>query len=260
MLGLATSRLRGLPDFLIIGAQRAGTTSLHKYLMRHAGTARPTRKEIHYFDRYFDLGELWYRSHFPLRSRLRRGDATRVITGEATADYLFHPLVPERARHLVPEARLIVVLRNPVERAYSGWRLMQRTGIDRRPFDEAVRRELEVLTISADQRPSPSIGEYLARGLYATQLERLFRFFPQDRVLLLSSEDLFGRPASVMNVVQDFLGLERRELGPFEPMNSAPGPRLDPVLGAELADFFRPHNERLYELVSRDFRWVERNG
>src|SRR5215470_750369 len=125
----ATASARALPDFLIIGAQKAGTTSLYAYLTAHRDVRPAGRKEVHYFDLGFtagaELGEGWYRSMFPLRARLAldgRRTGRPVRTGEASPYYLFHPAAPQRAAALVPEARLLVLVRDPVERAWSHYR------------------------------------------------------------------------------------------------------------------------------------------
>jgi hypothetical protein len=105
-----------LPDFVIIGAQKCGTSSLYHLLTRHPHVERAATKELHFFDLLFDEGIEWYRQCFP-PPKLK--DGRRTIHGEATPGYLFHPLVPERMAEAVPQARLIALLRNPANRAYS---------------------------------------------------------------------------------------------------------------------------------------------
>src|SRR6187397_1377370 len=120
--GRATSSLRALPDFLILGAQKAGTTALYSYLRRHPAIVGPSWKEVSFFDRHYARGEAWYRGNFPTRLRhalAERRAHARAIAGEASPSYVFHPSAPERVAALVPDARLIALVRNPIDRALS---------------------------------------------------------------------------------------------------------------------------------------------
>jgi hypothetical protein len=137
-----------LPDFIIIGAQRCGTTSLYNYLTQHPLILSALRKEVHYFDNNFHKGVSWYQAFFPLIS-LRNGYAKILsidnshLTGEATPYYLFHPLTPKRIAGLLPQVKLIVILRNPVDRAYSHFLHATRMGFETLSFKEAIAREAE---------------------------------------------------------------------------------------------------------------------
>lgn len=253
--GLLTSPLRALPDFLIIGTQRGGTSALYRYLSLHPQILPASRKEIHYLDRWFGRGDLWYRSHFPTRRRLA---GRAALTGEATPNYLFYPPAAQRARQLVPEARLIVLLRDPVDRAHSAWRLMVAGGYESLSFEEAIRREPERIgSADGSDQPSPALFRYsyVSRGHYAEQLERWFGFFPRESFLVLSSEDLFQRPDLVCHQVLEFLGLPAQADIVLDRTYSAEGPPIAPDLAARLREHFREPNLRLYELVGRDFGW-----
>ena len=129
----ATADLRGRPHFVILGTQRGGTSSLFRWLNAHPDVLRPTRKEIHYFDIHYDKGARWYRSQFPLA---RRGK----VTGEASPYMLYHPLAPARAARGLPRTtRLIVLLREPVERTVSDYWFSRR----RRRFEtESLERAI----------------------------------------------------------------------------------------------------------------------
>jgi hypothetical protein len=257
---LATSRARALPDFLVIGAQRAGSTSLFDYLCRHPQVASPSHKEIHFFDQNFFRGEGWYRSHFPPRARLRRLSA---VTGEASPYYMFHPQAARRAAAAVPEARLIALLRNPVDRAYSHYQLARRGGHERLGFREALEQESDRLAGEAEQigadpgyRSTPHRHlSYLARGLYAEQLERWLAVYPRDRMLVLRSEDLFAAPATAYAETLAFLGLPEHELDAFPRRNWARYDELDAATREWLVEYYREPNRRLYELLGRDFGW-----
>src|SRR5919201_6138602 len=145
---VATSPLRRLPGFLILGTRRGGTTSLFNYLLEHPSVAplfpsAQNIKGVHYFDKQHAKGRAWYRSHFPtvIFSAFWRVRGYRMIAGEASPYYLFHPWAPQRAHELVPHAKLIVLLRNPVDRAYSHYRERVRNGVEDLTFEEAIERE-----------------------------------------------------------------------------------------------------------------------
>jgi Sulfotransferase domain len=252
--------VRILPSFLVIGAQRAGTTSLFVYLSQHPHVAGPTSgdgtvswpKELHFFDKRFSLGLDWYRTFFPLvparqLARLRGRD---LVAGEATPSYLFHPEAPERVAACLPEVRLIAILRNPIERAYSHYQKRRRMGREHLSFQRAVESE-ERPGRKPDRRRS-----YLARGLYAEQLERWLAYFPREKLLVLRSEDLMADPAGVYAKVVDFLALERWQPESFVLRNRASYAPIDPALRARLEERFTEPNLRLARLLGRDFGWT----
>jgi len=265
-----TAGLRALPDFLVVGGQRCGTDSLFKDLGLHPCVIPATRKEVSYFTRHFAMGEAWYRAHFPTRARLalrRRRVGARVACFEATPDYLFHPLAPERAARLVPDARLIALLRDPVERAYSHYRHMVRLGFEDLSFDEAIACEEErTAPDRARLRNDPLVHpaqllrySYAARGSYAEQLERWFAHYRRDQVLVVSSEDFFHRPAAAFAGVLEFLELPAWQPDAF-PNYSQPQPGTgergpSEATKAHLARYFAPQNEQLSALLGRDMAW-----
>jgi len=275
---MRSARLRTLPDFLIIGTQRGGTSSLFIYLARHPCVLRSLRKETEYFSRRYALGPEWYRAHFPIRSvaAWRRWRGGRPLTFEATPDYLFHPYAAERARDVVPEAKLIVLLRDPVERAVSHYRHMVRLGFETLPFREAI--EVEARRTAADlealrrdplhQARDLLRFSYVARGRYAEQLERWMEVFPRDRFLIVRSEDLFRDPGAVYERVITFLGLPLWRPRVFPNVTVAraktsslpPFAEVTPDARARLREAFAPHDERLYALIGRDFGWELRSG
>src|SRR5215213_1565056 len=133
---IETAHLRQLPNFIIIGAQRGGTTSLYRYLTEHPSIGAAYRKEVHFFDRHFDKGMAWYLAHFPARGEF-------PIVGEASPFYLFHPAVPGRIHAAVPQARFIALLRNPIDRAYSQYHMKSRHDLETLSFEDALAQEGE---------------------------------------------------------------------------------------------------------------------
>jgi len=272
---LPSAWVRILPDFLVIGVMRGGTSSLYNYLIQHPCILPTTRKEVHYFDAIDQkisiklCGIYWYRAHFPTRfvKQKRASQCThRLITGEATPYYIFHPKAPVRIRSLLPEVKLIVLLRNPVDRAYSHYHHSVRKGYERLSFIEAIKREMEWLESGQGVGPwapfpdafSHQHFSYLSRGLYAQQLKRWYELFPRKQILVLSSEQMFVNPDQVLRQVFDFLELPSISIPDTTPRNIGGYSPMSADVRRWLAKFFEPHNQELYELLGVDFGWEER--
>lgn len=259
-----TSALRVLPDFLIIGAQKAGTTSLYVYLREHPKVKRALVKEVHFFDNHFGRGEAWYRAHFATMMERWRGDF--LVTGEATPYYLFYPLAAPRAKQIVPKVKIIVMLRNPVDRAYSHYYHQVRLKLEELTFEQAIEQEATRLVgefekiILDDEYYSFAFQNYsyLARGMYAEQLERWFRFFPREQFLILDSSAFYRDTARTLDRVLKFLGVppDTAMSGQtFAIKNDGSYAPMDAGVRAQLTDFFAPHNERLFALLEQEFDW-----
>lgn len=264
---LPTAPWRALPEFLIIGAAKAGTTAVFNYLEQHPLVRSPLRKEVYFFDRTWRRGLNWYRAFFPRRSELealRAAHGQAGITGESTPDYLFHPHVPARIQQTVPHARLIVLLRNPVERAFSYWTMMCDRGGEDLSFENAVEQEEQRLAgeferMVADPDYFSLVRQqrsYLARGYYHEQLECWLRVFPREQLLVLLAEDLKSDPAGTMTRVTGHLGLPPIQLPEYRKVH--PGryrQSLAENTRRRLEEHFRPHNERLAGLLGRELPW-----
>lgn len=245
-----------LPGFLIIGVMKGGTSALFYYLRQHPQVRLALSKEPHYFDLHYGWGLNWYRVEFPAR-------APGVISGEASPYYIFHPLAPSRARQTVPDARIIVLLREPVSRAYSHYHHMLRRGEETLPFEEAIAAEADRLKGETERirqnpeyfSPNHMYYSYLGRGHYAEQIEAWREHFPPEQMLILSSEDFFARPGDIFAETVSFLGLAPRPLRYAPQMNKGSYPPMNPATRQRLREYFHPHNLRLYELVGRDFGW-----
>ena len=264
---LATAPLRALPDFLIVGAPRCGTTSLYHHLSRHPHVMPAHVKEIQFFQYLFRRGTSYYRSFFPLRRTLRRADAPRgrSITGEASPTYLYGgPPAVERVRSTVPHARIVVLLRNPVSRALSHYTWSVRRGTEPLSFEEAVDREEERLA-GERERERAEDGyvstawidhAYLHMGIYADAVADWLAGFPREQVLVLASDDLFGRTEATTARVCGFLGLSDRPLGALPKLNPTPSVRMAPATRERLEAWFEPHNRRLEALVGVGGSWA----
>lgn len=246
----------GLPAFVIVGAQRCGTTSLYRALTAHPAVLPAARKELQFFSKHFDRGADWYRAQFP-------ATAPGQVSGEATPYYLFHPAVPARLAAVAPAARLIVLLRDPVERAYSHYHHEVRRGHETLPFEEALATEAERLAgeearLLADDAYvsfNHQHFSYQARGRYADQLRRWLTVLPRERFLILASEAFYRDPAASLARVTAFLGLPPAEVAIGAPQNEGDYPPLRPETRAALTAAFRAPNAELAELLGEDFGW-----
>jgi hypothetical protein len=246
---IETAHLRQPPDFIIIGTQRGGTTSLFRYLAAHPEIGQASRKEVHYFDRYYENGMDWYLAHFPERGQYR-------LVGEATPFYVFHPNAPERILETVPQAKFILLLRNPVDRAYSQYQMKVERGLETLPFEEAIEREPERLAVSDDPLdPAWRHHSYLARGDYVDQIKRWFDYFPRDQFSIIKSEDFFADEVGILHETQAFLGVGSHNPVTLKVHHQSEQAGMDPVMRRRLAEYFAPFNQQLYDLLDRDFGW-----
>lgn len=234
-----------LPDFVVIGASKCGTTYFYNSLLKHPLVEPAACKEPNYFELLFDEGIEWYRHCFP---KPRFKDGRKTVTGEATPSYLYNPLVPERMAEVIPQARLIALLRNPVDRTYSAYYHRIRGGRETRTFEETIESSLD----------GPRFGP-LSSAIYVDHLLHWSRFYSDEQMLVLKSEDFFERSPEILKRVLDFLDLpdwepdasevlDKRNAGGYER-------KMDPAIRRRLTEFFEPHNRRLYDYLGVDFGW-----
>ena len=267
-----TSPIRLLPDFLIIGAQKAGTTSLYNYLQAHPCIASAARKEVHFFDRKLNLnkGLTWYRGHFPTRIEkyiVHQLHSRPFLTGEATPEYLFLPHIPDIVATVLPHIRLIILLRNPVDRAYSQYQHAVVQGHETRSFEEAINYQEARLAEEQARFLQDKDFEhytymqhcYLMRSMYIDQLQRWMRLFPREQFLILKSEEFYADPSIILKHLLNFLNiptsesqLRERQYKPFYANHYS---EMDSALRKRLIAFFEPYNARLYDFLGIHFNW-----
>ncbi len=246
--GILTARWRDLPDFVVIGAKRCGTTSLFRALEQHPGVMplfpaseripmRENMKGVHWLDRHSDYSSAWYRSHFATslaKNRRRRHTGGSVVTGEASPYYLFHPTGATHALDRLGDARFILMLRNPVDRTYSHYKEQVRNGSESLGFEEALEAEPDRLRGEVERIVSePSYysyvhenRSYLTQSLYGQNLKPWLDRFPLDRFHIVRSEDFYTDPAKELRGVTEFLGLGPHEFENLQPRNVAAGEAL----------------------------------
>lgn len=255
-----------LPDFLIIGAARSGTTSLYEYLSEHPLIIPGVGKEVYFFDKKFTKGINWYKTFFPTKinmSIIESKQKNKCITGEATPRYLHYPHAPKRIFQFLPNIKLIVLLRNPIDRAYSHYQMEVSSGNEELSFEDAIEQEKD--RIKEDMKKMENDEKfysvyfyrksYLTRGIYVDQLKRWFEFFPKEKFLILKSEDLYSDPSKIYQQTLDFLGLKKHELNSFEAHRMRKYSSISKKTREKLTNYFMPYNEQLYQLLGRNLDW-----
>jgi hypothetical protein len=244
---------RPLPSFLIIGAQKAGTSSLFSYLSQHPAILGSFIKEVQFFTRRYHWGVRGYRACFPKAQSINNGGPYQC--GESTPFYLFDEQAPDRIRTLIPNIKLIAMLREPVERAYSHHKHCIRHGLEKRSFEEAVEADLDrynrhgIARCPGEPTHSYRHHSYVRRGFYDLQLERWFQRFPKENILCMRAEDFFADPANETSKVVKFLGLPPAELPTDRAHNQYAYVKKDRGDFPELARLYQEANERLEKMT-----------
>jgi Sulfotransferase domain len=258
---------------LIVGAERCGTTSMYHTLSLHPAVFGTTmgKQEVHFFDNKYQRGLAWYQSHFPLMMRARRaarGTGTAPVAFEASPYYMFHPLAPERIYRDLPGVRLLVLVRDPVERAYSAHANHVAYGLEAEPFERALNLEEARLDGEAERiLADPAYisynhrhYSYRTRGQYADQLERLAQIFGRERIHVVDSGDFFAGPALIYDRVLEFLGLPHCGHPTFTPQNARPRSPMPGGVRAALEEHYRPYDERLVAWLGYEPSWRRKPG
>jgi hypothetical protein len=267
-VGTATASHRQLPSFILVGAQRAGTTSLFRALMSHPLIHSANfHKGVNYFDVNYQRGFNWYQGHFPMSASLRSrtmGMPGEPITFEASGYYMFHPCAAERMAQHLPDVRILAMLRDPVERAWSAYKHEHARGFETETFERALELEDERLDGQAERMLADPLYQsfshrhhaYVGRGQYAEQLQRLGGFFGQERIHAIESEAFFEHPERTFAGVLDFLGLPIVMPDRFDRWNGRPSAPLSASTRARLQTHFAGHDDSLGELLGREPAWT----
>jgi hypothetical protein len=267
VLGQSTRRLRALPDLLIMGGQRCGTTSMYKALVQQPTIFRPVwRKGVHYFDVSYDRDVDWYRGHFPLHAQLVRSshrNQTRALCFESSPYYLFHPLAADRIAATLPDVKVLVLVRDPVERAYSAHAHELARGFEHLAFEQALEAEPARLAGEEDRlRSEPGYESkahrhqaYRQRGEYAPQLARLAELFGRERVKVVDSHRFFETPQEVYSDVLGWLEVDQTKPAGFDRYNGRPRLSMPEHLRRELEEHFAPYDEQLVPWLGHRPTW-----
>ena len=226
-----THSLHTSPNYLIIGTPRSASTSLYQYLIQHPCVSPALTKQLHFFDTFFYKGIEWYRVCLPYKWKKIYQEKilkSKFVTGEATVHYILHPLAPKRIHEIFPKIKLIIILRNPVERAYSHWNMEFQNNNEELSFEDAINAEAtrlkgEFKKLSIDENyvsTNYPHRAYLTTGHYAEQLERWFKFFPKEQFLIIKSEEFSHNPSEQFNKVLKFLELPKFNLPEYKKLHS----------------------------------------
>ncbi|MGF1541125.1 MAG: tetratricopeptide repeat protein [Pleurocapsa sp.] len=252
-----------VPNFLIMGFAKCGTTSLYDYTIQHPQIVEAARKEIRFFDqeRLFRLGIDWYKSNFPAIQ-----NETSYITGEATPVYIINSTAIKRIRDFCPNIKLILILRNPIERAFSQHYFRIRKGEKYSNLEESILKgiaKIEEINKVSDLRYEIDIyngyipnAALLSPGLYIYFIEKLMEFFPRQQLLVLHSEELSNKPDKAMNKLFDFLDVPNYQITKFPRKNTGSyTPEISNEVRQQLSDFFRPYNHKLEKFLGMKLDW-----
>tara|TARA_B100000029_G_scaffold363409_2_gene356467 strand:- start:1976 stop:2896 length:921 start_codon:yes stop_codon:yes gene_type:complete len=265
-----TSPLRSFPHFIIIGVGRAGTTALYSYLIQHPsiqGTISSNHKnayDLHFFDFMISQSTVWYKSHFPIILPRFLHKKNLHLTGEYTSTYFYHPEVPKRIHKLLPGIKLIVILRNPIDKIYSTYYQQFRYGEISTSFEDTIDAEFKRMKIlnnnSNFSSENPNIenfipGNIIKHGIYADYFENWLNFFNQSQLLILDSYELKNNTNSALETVFGFLGLQNSPIEDLSHVAERKYPKLKESTRQKLIEFYKPHNKRLNELLKTNFDW-----
>lgn len=244
------------PDFFIIGAQKSGTTSLYEYLVQSSTDIVPARtKELYFFSESFDRGQRFYESNFPVFKKNK-------LTGEATPDYLFYHNCPARVYEYNPKAKIIIILRDPVERAFSQYAHQNYTwktkAADPMLFSDAIRAENNRFNVESLSKFyfEYKYYSYKARGLYNKQITNWLQFFSLDQLKIVFLDDLQSNPEKVVSDVLEFLGADLNVTNvKYAVRNKSPSSKVSESDASYLREFFREDSKKLFSLLGENPRW-----
>lgn len=244
----------GRPNFIIIGTVKGGTTSLYNYICQHPHVLPATEKEVLFFQEQFKKGKDWYFAHFP---QIPPGE--KFLTGEATPTYMYGAKVGKRIFKTIPNVKLIVILRNPVNRAVSHYKMLEKFGQNQTSLEEALTGEMKVLNRVIKQDIEEvnfrNKKSSLRCGLYVYFLQKWMNIFPREQLLILKSEDLYDNPGDTMREVFNFLGLSNYQNSEYKNYLEGNYSDINEDMRSRLSEFFQPHNRKLEAFLGRRFNW-----
>ena len=241
------------PDFLIVGATKCGTSSLYHYLNHHPQILFSHKKELNFFQQHFNQGINWYLSHFPAIT-----DRSDFLTGEATPNYLRFPIVAARIKQYCPDSKLILLLRNPVDRAVSWHYHKKNTGLTNDTLEQEITKEIKLLK-KLSETDIVNMGftnpDNIISSLYYYQIKAWMEYLPRQQFLILKSEDFYNNPETTMEQVFAFLGLPVEKIAQYPKINAGSYNSIAPELRKTLSEYFQPYNELLEEYLNINFNW-----
>ena len=252
-----TASSRVLPNFIIIGTVRSGSTSLYYNLCEHPSIIPAAYDEIGFFDSNFHLGLNWYRSMFPTEKEMKRiKEKTKfAITGEDTPFYFWKKETVDRITKAIPNSKLIVIFRNPVDRAYSNYYLGIRAGTEKSTFEEAIDEEISFIKNHSFRECVDRKRSYLSKGFYGKQFEIWEKKFNEKKLHVISTEDMKKQPQETMSKVFKFLEIPEYNIKNPQKQKSVIYEKMNEDTRKRLLEFYGPHNEELFNKINQRFDW-----
>jgi hypothetical protein len=267
LISKLTAFMRIMPDFFIGGIQKGGTTSLYYSLIQHAQIIPGKTKEMFYYGvtPNYQKGTLYYKQHFGTGlyktfTQLRTGK--KMFTVDASTNTFDSKEAPSRILQDKPNAKIIFIFRDPVERAYSHYKMARRMGWESADFETALKLE-ESRIIDGTKHPlSDPLHNYAyqrlgyrSRGMYAVHLKRWLDEFPNDQIMIINSESFFNDPENILASICKFIGVDEAKNIDFKKMNEGSSDAMLPETRQMLKDFFKPHNEAFFSMINERFNW-----
>lgn len=255
-----------LPNFVIIGAPRSGTSSLYYYLTQHPSIFSCKIKEPNYFAMYYDRSLNWYKTFFPTiwsKFEFEKKQKTKFLTGEASTQYYWYPHVAKRVKKVLPNIKLIMLMRNPIDRSFSQYQMEVQHGHEKLSFEEAIKNEKnrtenehkKMLTDESYFSPKYTMYAYIEKSLYINYVKNWLKFFSKENFLFIQSETFYKQPLTIVNKIFEFLELPIMSVDTSKILKKYTIQTINPETRKRLAEYFKPFNEKLYSLIGENFHW-----
>ena len=246
-----------LPDFIIVGTVRSGSTSLYYNICEHPSVLSAAYDEIGFFDSNYHLGINWYRSMFPTIKEMENVERKTgfAITGEDTPFYLWKEEAAKRIFEMNGDTKIIGIFRNPVDRAYSNYNLAVRSKTEKLTFEDAIDEEISFLKKHSFRESVDNKRSYLAKGIYENQIKIWFELFPREQIHLLSTEDMQKNPEKTLQKAFRFLEIPDYIIKNPQKQKAAEYKKMNNETREKLVDFYKQHNERFFKTIQKNFGW-----
>ena len=260
-----TSSSRVLPDFIIIGTVRSGSTSLYYNICEHPSVLPAAYDEIGFFDSNYHLGVNWYRSMFPTKKEMQKIEKNTgyAITGEDTPFYIWNSEAAERIYKDITNSKIIAIFRNPIDRAFSNYNVGKRAGTspefvgitEKLSFEDAIDKEIEFMKENSLQKSIEQRGSYLSKGHYAEQLKIWLKIFPKKQIHILSTEDMQKNPESTISEIFQFLDISDYIIKNPQKQKYFKYPEMKKDTREKLIDYYKPLNDQFFKMIGKKFNW-----
>ena len=252
-----TASKRVLPNFIIVGTVRSGTTSLYYNICEHPSVISAAYDEIGFFDSNYHLGINWYRSMFPSEKEMSevKNKTGSSLTVEDTPFYFWKEEAIKRIFKIIPNVKIISIFRNPIDRAYSNYNLGLRAKTEELEFEDAIDDEINFLRKHTFRESIDRRRSYISKGMYEKQIEMWFNVFPREQIHILSTEDMQKYPKDTLQKIFGFLELKEYNIKNPQRQKHANYEKMNEETRKKLLKFYKPHNEKFFEVVQKRFDW-----